>query len=331
MVIAVLAALASGGGFAAGGVLQQRAASTRPESEALSFRLLVELAREPMWLLGIGFALVSYVLEALALSFGPLVLVQPLIVSELAFALPISVRWRGMKMGAREWLGATAIAMGLTIGLASAAPRAGRTGAPVAEWIVALGVAGSLTVLVVAVGRRISGSARSSLYALAAGIVIGTQASLLKATITPFEHGLSQALESWEPWATLGTAILGLLLVQSAYEAGPLATSMPALDATEPAVAIVLGIVLFHEDPRTGLALVGAGAGAAALLLGIVLLGTSPVIRCLQEAQRTHQRAADCWPEFGDERPLATRSPRTTTRSLHGSPDDRASPTPGPR
>ncbi len=331
MVIAVLAALASGGGFAAGGVLQQRAASTRPESEALSFRLLVELAREPMWLLGIGFALVSYVLEALALSFGPLVLVQPLIVSELAFALPISVRWRGMKMGAREWLGATAIAMGLTIGLASAAPRAGRTGAPVAEWIVALGVAGSLTVLVVAVGRRISGSARSSLYALAAGIVIGTQASLLKATITPSEHGLSQALESWEPWATLGTAILGLLLVQSAYEAGPLATSMPALDATEPAVAIVLGIVLFHEDPRTGLALVGAGAGAAALLLGIVLLGTSPVIRCLQEAQRTHQRAADCWPEFGDERPLATRSPRTTTRSLHGSPDDRASPTPGPR
>ena len=299
MVIAVLAALASGGGFAAGGVLQQRAASTHPENEALSFRLLVELAREPLWLLGIGFALVSYVLEALALSFGPLVLVQPLIVSELAFALPISVRWRGMQMGAREWLGATAIAVGLAVGVASAAPRAGRAGAPVVEWIVALGVAGSLTALVVASGRRKSGSARSSLYAVAAGIVIGTQASLLKATIAPFEHGVSHALESWELWATLVTAVLGLLLVQSAYEAGPLATSMPALDAIEPAVAIVFGIVLFHEAARTGLALVGAGAGIAALLLGVVLLDTSPVIKCLQKAQRTHQRAADRWPEFG--------------------------------
>ncbi|MDA8356369.1 MAG: DMT family transporter [Actinomycetota bacterium] len=159
-------------------------------------------------------ALVSYVLDALALSFGPLVLVQPLIVSELAFALPISLRWRGVKMGPREWLGVTAIAMGLTIGLASAAPRAGRASAPVAEWMVALGVAASLTVLVVAVGRRMSGSAGSSLYAVAAGIVIGTQASLLKATITPFEHGLSKALEGWELWATLVTAVLGLLLVQ---------------------------------------------------------------------------------------------------------------------
>ena len=320
MVIAVLAALAAGGGFAAGGVLQQRAASTRPESEALSLRLLLRLAHDPLWLLGIGFALVSYVLEALALSLGPLVLVQPLIVSELLFALPISVRLRGLRMSPREWLGAAAIAAGLAVGLASAAPRAGRSGAPVAEWVVALSVAGGLTVLVIAVGRRKRGSSRSSLYAVGAGIVLGMQASLLKATITPFEHGLSQALESWELWATLVTAVLGLLLVQSAYEAGPLATSMPALDAIEPAIAVVLGIVLFHEDVRTGFALVGAGAGVAAVLLGIPLLDTSPVIKCLQKAQRTNQRAADCWPEFGGKDTLSTRE----TQGGRGSPGGRA-------
>jgi drug/metabolite transporter (DMT)-like permease len=298
VVIAILAALGAGGGFAAGGVLQQRVAGTRPERDALSFRLLVDLAHEPQWLLGIGVALVAYVLEALALSFGPLVLVQPLIVSELLFALPISVRWRGMKMGSREWLGSSAIAAGLAVGLASAAPRAGRAGAPVAEWIVALGAAGGLTALVVASGRRTRGPARSSLYAIGAGIVIGTQASLLKATIPPFEHGVFSALESWELWATLVTAVLGLLLLQSAYESGPLAMAMPALDAIEPAIAIVLGMLLFHESIRTGIALIGVGAGVAALLLGVILLDTSPVIRCLQKAQRTHQGAADCWPEF---------------------------------
>ena len=316
MVIAVLAALAAGAGSAAGGVLQQRAASTRPESEALSFRLLLRLAHDPLWLLGIGFALVAYVLDAFALSFGPLVLVQPLIVSELLFALPISVRLRGLRMGPREWLGGAAIATGLAVGLVSAAPRAGRSGAPVAQWMVALGVAGGLTVLVIAVGRRNRGSSRSFLYAVGAGIVMGMQASLLKATITPFERGLSQALEGWELWATLVTAVLGLLLVQSAYEAGPLAASMPALDAIEPAIAVVLGIVLFHEEVRTGFALIGAGAGVAALLLGIALLTTSPVIRCLQKAQRTSQRAADCWPEF-DHKDLQHDH---ETLDSHGSP-----------
>jgi multidrug transporter EmrE-like cation transporter len=147
--------------------------------------------------------------------------------------------------------------------------------------------------LVVASGRRTRGPARSSLYAIGAGIVIGTQASLLKATIPSFEHGLSRALESWELWATLVTAVLGLLLLQSAYESGPLAMAMPALDAIEPAIAIVLGMLLFHESIRTGIALIGVGAGVAALLLGVILLDTSPVIRCLQKAQRTHQGAAD--------------------------------------
>lgn len=285
IVIAIVAALAAGGSFAAAGVLQQRAASTRPEHEALSFRLILDLAHDRLWLLGIGFAFLSYVLEALALSYGPLVLVQPLIVSELLFALPISIRWRGMHMTPRAWIGTVSVALGLTIGLACASPGAGRPAAPITEWIVALGVVAGLTLLAVAFGRKRTGALRSSLYALGAALVLGTQAALMKATIVRFERGLPAGFESWELWAMIVAAILGLLFVQSAYESGPLASSMPVVDAVDPSVAIVFGVALFHEHIRTGFWLAGVAAGLVMLFGGIWLLDTSPLIQSLQEAE----------------------------------------------
>ncbi|MGH2927980.1 MAG: DMT family transporter [Solirubrobacteraceae bacterium] len=285
MLIAVLAALAASGSFAAGGVLQQHAASTRPEGEALSFRLIVDLARDPTWLLGIGLALLSYVLEGVALSYGPLVLVQPLIVTELLFALPISVRWRGMRMTPREWFGTAAVGAGLTLGLVCAAPGTGRPDAPIDDWIVLLGVVAGAAALAVYTGRRRRGAARSSLYALGAALVLGSQAALFKATVARFEHGAAQAFESWEVYAMSAAAILGLLLVQSAYEAGPLATSMPVVDAVDPTVAVIFGVALFHEHIRTGAWLAGIAAGIVLLLGGIAILDTSPMIQSLQKIE----------------------------------------------
>jgi len=291
VLIAIVAALAAAGSFAAGGVLQQRAASTRPEKEALSFRLVLDLLHEPMWLLGMGFAFLSYVLEGIALSFGPLVLVQPLIVTELLFALPISVRWRGMTMGWREWTGTVSVAGGLTVGLVSAAPGAGRPEAPIGEWALALAIVGAMTLLAVSGGRRYRGPGRSSLYALGAATVLGAQAALFKAAVARFQNGIAAGFGSWETWAMFTAAILGLVLVQSAYEAGPLAASMPVLDAVDPTVAVAFGIVLFHEHIRTGAWVAGVAAGIALLVAGIALLDTSPLVQNLQRMESQQRRS----------------------------------------
>lgn len=301
MPIAVVAALLAGASFAAAGVLQQREASGRPEHEALSVRLLVDLAHDRLWWLGIGFAFLSYVLEALALSFGPLVLVQPLIVSELLFALPISVRWRGLRMTRREWAGTVAVALGLVLGIVCASPTTGHPRAPGADWAVALGAAAGVSLLAVSAGRTRAGPARASLYALAAAVVLGTEAALLKATVGRFEHGLLPALTSWELWGMVTAALVGLLLVQSAFEAGPLATSMPVIDAVELAVAIVFGIVLFHERVRTGDWLGGVAVALAMLLAGILVLDTSPLVRRLQREER-RARQPDTGPGPADPR-----------------------------
>jgi drug/metabolite transporter (DMT)-like permease len=308
VLIAVVAALGAGLSFAAGGVLQQRAASTRPEKEALSFRLILDLARQRMWLLGIGFAFLSYVLEGVALSFGPLVLVQPLIVSELLFALPISVRWRGMHMSSREWIGTISVGCGLALGLVCAAPGAGRPQAAIGEWMLALGVMAGATLVAVFVGRQRRGSLRASLYALAAAFVFGSQAALFKATVARFELGVAPGFESWELYSMSAAAIIGLLLVQSAYESGPLATSMPVIDAVDPSVAIIFGILLFHEHIRTGSWLAGTAAGIALLLTGIFLLDTSPVIQCLQKVER-QQRVGSARPNTGTP-PSQEREPK---------------------
>lgn len=92
LVLSGPAALVAGACLAITGLLQQRAASTRPKNEQLSLKLIIALVQSRMWLAGIGVAFLSYAFQAVALSPGPLALVQPLLVAELIFAIPISVR-----------------------------------------------------------------------------------------------------------------------------------------------------------------------------------------------------------------------------------------------
>jgi hypothetical protein len=66
-----------------------RRAATGDNQNARS-RLLVRLGAEPLWLAGLGASIVGFGLEATALAVAPVVLVQPLIVGELLFALPLA-------------------------------------------------------------------------------------------------------------------------------------------------------------------------------------------------------------------------------------------------
>ena len=49
-------------------------------------------------------------------------------------------------------------------------------------------------------------------------------------------------MTGWQPYAVLVLGVTGLLLVQSAFEAGPLRMSLPALTAAQPLAGIVCGI-----------------------------------------------------------------------------------------
>jgi drug/metabolite transporter (DMT)-like permease len=284
VIIAVLAAIAAGSSFSIGAVLQQSAARSVPEDKALSWRLLATLVRRPIWLLGIASDFVSFGLQALALAFGPLALVQPLLVTGLLFALPVAVRLRKRRLGLREWIGTLAVAGGLAMFLAAASPSAGTDQPTTAKWIGIIIAIGALMIVATAIGRATSGTLRPSMYAVAAGASFGLLAALTKTSTSLLSHGAVTFFTSWQPYSMAVVAALGAIVQQSAFQAGPLPVSLPVMDSMEPTVATLLGVVAFGEAISLSVgALVVESIGVVALLGGIVSLDRSHLIHELQD------------------------------------------------
>ena len=102
--LAVPLSLVGAGSFAVSSVLQQSDARDRPAEESMSWRLIADLVRHRNWLIGMACVLIGFALEAMALSFAPVAVVEPLIATELVLALPIASRLRKRRLGWREWL-----------------------------------------------------------------------------------------------------------------------------------------------------------------------------------------------------------------------------------
>ncbi|KIX80048.1 membrane protein, partial [Streptomyces sp. MBRL 601] len=101
LVLAVFFAVLGAASNAAGTAFQRKAAS-----EVVSgggWRLLRELARKPVWLLGIAGVVGAALFQALALVEGPLALVQPVFVLELPFALLIGVPLLHRRLPREGW------------------------------------------------------------------------------------------------------------------------------------------------------------------------------------------------------------------------------------
>ena len=270
--IAVLAALAAAASFGVAAALQHRQARLTPQAGGV--RLLARLAARPLWLAGIALAAAAYGLQALALAFGPLALVAPIVATDLLFALPVAARW-SRPLRARDWLGCVLAAGGVAAFLAAAPPPSGRSGAPARDWLLAFAAVGLVCAVALAVGRLATGPVRAAVTATAAGAVFGLSAAVtLSLTRLLRAAGPGAVLAHWQPWALLVLGTAGLLLSASAFQAGSLAASLPVMDTVEPVSGVLLGTLLFGER----LAASPAGimmqlAGAAAAIAGITLLG----------------------------------------------------------
>ncbi|HTZ26013.1 MAG TPA: DMT family transporter, partial [Streptosporangiaceae bacterium] len=119
---AILSALSS----ACGAVLQRLAVvDTQSTTAGPRWRTVVNLVRQPAWLLGALFLVGTFGFQALALYFGPLAVVQPVLVLELIFALGLRVFILHDRIVPRTWSAALMICLGLAAFLAAAAPGEG--------------------------------------------------------------------------------------------------------------------------------------------------------------------------------------------------------------
>jgi len=295
VLIAVLAALGCAACFAAASVAQQRATRTVPQSRNLSLRLLVDLVHKPRWIAGVAAAAGGLGLQAVALHYGGLILVQPLILTELLFALPVAVRLHHKRMHARDWLATCAVAGGLALFLIAASPRGGKPEPPIEVWVIMAAVIAPVVALLLFIARDPERPLRSTLLGACAGATFGLLAALLDSlTAVIARHGFAAAFQSWQLYALPVVATGGELLAQSAFQSGALAACLPAMDSLEPAVAIAIGVAAFGETiHHTPLAIALELVGLAATASGIVVLDRSPLISALHENVRKDTERAE--------------------------------------
>ncbi|OAH15705.1 DMT family transporter [Streptomyces jeddahensis] len=276
VVLAVSAACCLGLGY----VLQQNAAQHAPLSDFLSPRLLLDLVRMPRWLAGLGLMVCGMALGAVALGNGELSLVEPLLATNLLFAMALSRRITRQPLGRQGWAGLALLAGGVTAFILAGQPRGGDDIAgPLRHWLI-IGVMVGSALALVAFAARSRLSAGPALLAVAAGLLYGVQDALTRVSGQRFtEGGWLVLFTGWQPYAVLVLGVVGLIIVQSAFETASLRMSLPALTATQPLAGIVCGVGFLGDQLRTDAgALAWQSAGLAAIVVGIVLLGIHPAM-----------------------------------------------------
>jgi hypothetical protein len=290
----VSAACCLGFGF----VLQQNAAQRAPLNDFLSPRLLLDLMKVPRWLGGIALMAAGMALGAIALGQGEISLVEPLLATNLLFAMALSRHQTKQPLGRQGWAGLLLLAGGVTTFIVAGEPRGGTAVTdPFRHWLI-IGAMIGLALLLTAYAKRSRLVAGPALLAVAAGLLYGVQDALTRVSGERFsEGGLLHVLTGWQPYAVLALGITGLVLVQSAFETASLRMSLPALTAAQPIAGIICGVGFLGDQLRTDTgALAWEAAGLAAVVVGIVMLGLHPAMPCGAVERPARARARDLQP-----------------------------------
>lgn len=271
--------------YALASVLQQRSAAAQPADQSLRLSLLGRLVRNPAWVLGLLCDVLGYVLQFVALGHGTLVVVQPLLVCGLLFALPMGAAWAGRTLRRRDWLAAVLVCAGLAVFLSVAAPAAGHNDVQTRIWVLLLTSTAGATVALVAISRGDRAPwERAVLLSGAAGVVYGATAALTKTSSHLLDRGVIDLLGHWQPYALLVAGVGGMVIAQSAFQAGSLDSSLPTMTVVDPVVSIVIGAVGFGESIAAGPAdLLAEVIALAAMSAGVFLLARSEAVRSLHE------------------------------------------------
>lgn len=254
--------------FAVSAVAQQRAAADVPEGDALLARLI----RNPRWWAGIIGDAGGFGFQVAALAMGSVLVVQPILVSALVFALPLAAHYSGRRVTPLMWAQAAALSLALAVFLVVGNPTEGQADAPWHRWVGPLGLLLGLIAVGVVVAMTVKVPAlQALLLGTAAGLLFGISAALTGHVTQLFGQSLSAVLTSWQPYTLVATGIAGLYLQQRGYQVGPLSASLPAFTVAEPLGAAFIGLTVLNERLRSG------PVGTAFVILSVVVMGIEAI------------------------------------------------------
>ncbi|MEV0196992.1 hypothetical protein [Nonomuraea sp. NPDC050691] len=261
LLIALLGAL----GYALGAALQQ--------FEAVAAGASLKLVRRPRWWIGgvIGFAGAS--LHAVALSFAPLVAVQPISVATLVFAVPLAALMYGRRPYRAEVLGSAAVAVGLVwlmllVPAHNVTPHLGN-GAALAFIGVIAAIAGAAELG----ARRLRGPGKALLMSVGAGAVTASVSTFVRVVGGGMQGDWGRLLH----WFTLAVPVLlvcAVVLLQRSYAVGYFGIAYAGVQVVDPVTSVLAGAILLGEplpaSPSTAIPALLAGALTVA---GTITLG----------------------------------------------------------
>jgi drug/metabolite transporter (DMT)-like permease len=201
--------------------------------------------------IGMGVALIAWILHVSALALAPLSVVQPVIAGGLVFLAVLAERWFGLVLGRRQWIGVGCTALGLVL-LAITLPLGGHANAgySVAAMIAfesSLLIVGALLVMSHKLGAP--HEHHGVFLGVAAGILFGVSDVALKAlTHGVGQDGLLGGLLS--PWTL--TALMASVLAFYASAGGlQKGEAVPVITLTSAAanVTAISGGILVFGDP----------------------------------------------------------------------------------
>jgi drug/metabolite transporter (DMT)-like permease len=261
-------------------VFQRMGVEDAPADSTLTLGLMTHALRRGVWLFGFVLMILSFLLQAVALHFGQLSEVQPVLTLELLFLVFVLAVWFRFKVGSREYLGALAAGAGLAGFLVFADPRAGSTPPAAWEWAVAAAACGGAMAIAVTLALRGPRWWRAALFGTASGIGFAFTAALIKAVGDYFAQDWASIFKHPQ---TYGLAVFGLAsvyLAQNAYHAGPIVASQSTIVLVDPLVSIIVGVTLLGDNLRTS----GAFGPLEAISLLVLFAGAfslvqSPLVR----------------------------------------------------
>jgi hypothetical protein len=216
-----------------------------------------------------------------------LALSEPLLATNLLFALIIAGRVSGQPARLRELIGAVILLAGVSaLSVARAVTSVQDSVGSPAYWPYVGAAIGAIAACFAIAGRRRQGELRALLTGIAAGLVLGIQDALTRVTVRRLGsvHDAAALLISWPAYSLVAVGIIALWLMQSAFSSAPLHASLPGVTAAEPVSGIVLGIVAFREKvPASPLLIAVQAAGLIALVAGVILVARSPVLASLRQ------------------------------------------------
>ncbi len=263
--LGVSIALVGALGYALGAALQQ--------FEAVSEGATLKLVKRPRWWIGGVIGFTGACLHAVALSVAPLVVVQPVSVATLVFAVPLAAMLHGRRPHRAEIIGSIAVAAGL-LGLMLLVPAHNVT--PSLSTRAALGLI-SCVGLVVAVCFLIARWQKGPLKALFMAIGAGSVTATVSTFVRVVGGGLGGDFVRLLHWFTVAIPVLlvcAVVLLQKSYAVGYFGIAYAGVQVVDPITSVLAGAVLLGEPLPSGAGnVIPALLAAAVLIAGTITLG----------------------------------------------------------